>query len=62
MNLSGIGVPPVRTPVLAPPTEEQKAVREMTFDERWSEQAVAARVTAIEREAAQMRASREQTG
>lgn len=53
--------PAVPLPVLAPSTEEQKAFREMSFDERFSEQAVAARVKAIEKEAEairRMRASR----
>ena len=53
--------PAIPLPVLAPSAEEQKAVREMSFDERFSPATVAARVAAIEREAAQMRASREQT-
>ena len=51
--------PAVPLPVLATSTEEQKAVREMSLDERFSPGAVAARVAAIEREAAQIRASRE---
>ena len=53
--------PAVPLPVIAPSAEEQKAIRELSFDERFSPGAVAARVAAIEREAAQMRASREQT-
>jgi len=53
--------PAVPLPVLAPSAEEQKAVRDMSFDERFSPAAVAARVAANEREAAQMRASRGQT-
>lgn len=53
--------PAVPLPVLAPSAEEQKTVREMSFDERFSPQAVAARVAAIEKEAAVTRRMREQT-
>lgn len=52
--------PAVPLPVLAPSAEEQKAVREMSFDERFSEHAVSARVAAIQEEAAEMRRTREQ--
>jgi hypothetical protein len=49
-------------PVLPPSDAEKQAVDNLSFDERFSPSAVAARVAAIEKEAAQMRASREQTG
>jgi len=52
--------PAIPLPVLAPSAEEQKVVREMSFDERFSEQAVSARVAAIQAEAAEMRRMREQ--
>ena len=51
--------PAVPLPVIAPSAEEQKAVREMS--ERFSPAAVAARVAAIEKEAARIRASRERS-
>lgn len=49
--------------VLPPSDVEKQAVKEssLTFDERYSPGAVAARVAAIENEAAQIRASRGQT-
>ena len=55
--------PAVPLPVLPPSDVETQAIKEssLTFDERYSPGAVAARVAAIEKEAAQMRASREQT-
>ena len=53
--------PAVPLPVIAPSAEEQKAVRELSFDERFSPRAVAARVAAIEREAAEARRMRNQT-
>ena len=55
--------PAVPLPVLAPSTEEQNAVKEMSlsFDERFSKQAVAARVAAIEKEAEVARRMRERT-
>ena len=51
--------PAVPLPVLAPSAEEQKAVREMSLDERFSPGAVAARVAAIEKEAAEARRMRD---
>jgi hypothetical protein len=53
--------PAVPLPVIAPSAEEQKAIREFSFDERFSPGAVAARVAAIEKEAAVIRRMREQT-
>jgi hypothetical protein len=53
--------PAVPLPVIAPSAEEQKAIRELSFDERFSPGAVAARVAAIEKEAAVIRRMREQT-
>ena len=53
--------PAVPLPVIAPSAEEQKAIRELSFDERFSPGAVAARVAAIEKEAALTRRMREQT-
>jgi hypothetical protein len=53
--------PAVPLPVLAPSTEEQQAIRELSLDERFSPGAVAARVAAIEKEAAVIRRMREQT-
>jgi hypothetical protein len=55
--------PAIPLPVLPPSDVEMQAVKEsfLAFDERYSPGAVAARVAAIEKEAAQMRASREQT-
>jgi hypothetical protein len=50
-------------PVLPISDVEKEAIKEinLTFDERYSPAAVAARIAAIEREAAAMRAAREQT-
>jgi len=48
-------------PVIAPSAEEQKAIRELSLDERFSPGAIAARVGAIEKEAAVIRWMREQT-
>jgi hypothetical protein len=55
--------PAVPLPVLPPSDVETQAIKESssTFDDRYSPRAVAARVAAIEKEAAQMRASRERT-
>jgi hypothetical protein len=55
--------PAVPLPVLPPSDIEKAAFEESfrSFDDRFSEAAVAARVAAIKREAAQIRASREQT-
>jgi hypothetical protein len=55
--------PAVPLPVLPPSDVETQAIKEssLTFDERYSPGAVAARVAAIEIEAAEIRASREQT-
>jgi hypothetical protein len=55
--------PAVPLPVMPVSDVEKAAVKEsdLTFDERYSPGAVAARVAAIEKEAAQIRASREQT-
>jgi len=55
--------PAVPLPVMQVSDVEKAAVKEsdLTFDERYSPGAVAARVAAIEREAAALRASREQT-
>ena len=53
--------PAVPLPVKAPSAEEQKAIRELSLDERFSPGAVAARVAAIEKEAAVIRRMREQT-
>jgi hypothetical protein len=52
--------PAVPLPVMQVSDVEKQAVREISFNERFSPGAVAARVAAIERETAQMRASREQ--
>jgi hypothetical protein len=54
--------PAVPLPVLPPSDVETKAIKEssLTFDERYSPGAVAARVAAIEKEAA-IRRMREQT-
>jgi hypothetical protein len=52
-------IPAVPLPVKAPSAEEQKAIRELSVDERFSPGAVGARVAAIEKEAAAMRASRD---
>ena len=55
--------PAVPLPVLSPSDVETQAIKEssLTFDERYSPGAVAARVGAIEKEAARIRASRERT-
>jgi hypothetical protein len=55
--------PAVPLPVLPPSDVETKAIKEssLTFDERYSPGAVAARVAAIEKEAAVIRRMREQT-
>ena len=46
--------------VIASSAEEQKAIRELSLDERFSPGAVAARVAAIEKEAALTKRMREQ--
>lgn len=55
--------PAIPLPILPPSDVEQAAVKEsaLTFDERFSDTAVSARVAAIVAEAAAMRAAREQT-
>jgi hypothetical protein len=55
--------PAVPLPVLPPSDVETQAIKEssLTFDDRYSPDAVAARVAAIEKEAALTRRMREQT-